>query len=80
MTIPTTLSKSIDFFPFPKKPQEISPSRIILRRSGTKKQARDLSPDLPRARVEVEEGGGEKKGHIRVEEGCDNGKCGGDGK
>ena len=33
----TTLSKSIDFFPFPKKPREISPSRIILRRSGTKK-------------------------------------------
>ncbi len=47
----TTLSKSIDFFPFPKKTQEISPSRIILRRSGTKKQARDLSPDLPQARV-----------------------------
>ena len=46
----TTLSKSIDFFPFPKKPREISPSRMILRRSGTKK-ARDLSPDLPRARV-----------------------------
>ena len=47
----TTLSKLIDFFPFPKKPREISPSRIILPRSGTKKLVRDLSPDLPRARV-----------------------------
>jgi hypothetical protein len=51
LIFPTTLSKLIDFFPFPKKTREISPSRIILRRSGTKKQVRDLSPDLPRARV-----------------------------
>ena len=44
----TTLSKSIDFFPFPKKPWEISPSRMILRRSGTKKKqeiSHQISPE-----------------------------------
>ncbi len=44
----TKLSKSIDFFPFPKNPREISPSRIILLWSGTKKTSeRSLTRSPP---------------------------------